>query len=470
MILKIFKKTDENLFLVSLTLLSISIWYIFLGTYVIDQPYIWDDLHMIRSYSSNEIIQSWVGNWDPDGIETPSYRPVAILFYNFLGGVFGENTFLGRIFIFLLMSALLFVTLKILREFNFSRLNLLIFLILLIFSKIFSTLLSWFTLSALLFCYVLALTSFFYFIKWLRTKKKLFYYLSLFLCFLSIFTREEMYFLPGFFFVIFFFEKNFNQQNLKQSIISLIPFLIIVATHLYLRKIFVIEAAYFEITASGIKYGGETLGLGYFIKALKSSFLPMGYWSINKIFLIQTISFLIWIISIFTILYFYFILTDTKKYNFKNILLILLMLFFLCLPNIIIGRSFGILMPTFLSLSLISLLITKIVELSLIKKKSKMYKNFLYILNILILLSGVVGGYDRSKKHIDTMNEFSYDIVLQDSKFIFEYPNLTIPKQRYEKKYKHLRRLGILNIDDVNKLSLNLNTKIKKTDFNPLSF
>ena len=95
MILKIFKKTDENLFLVSLTLLSISIWYIFLGTYVIDQPYIWDDLHMIRSYSSNEIIQSWLGNWDPDGIETPSYRPVAILFYNFLGGVFGENTFLG---------------------------------------------------------------------------------------------------------------------------------------------------------------------------------------------------------------------------------------------------------------------------------------------------------------------------------------------------------------------------------------
>ena len=97
----------------------------------------------------------------------PLVTPVAILFYNFLGGVLEKIHFWEEFSFFLLMSALLFVTLKILREFNFSRLNLLIFLILLIFLKFFSTLLSWFTLSALLFCYVLALTLF-YFIKCIK--------------------------------------------------------------------------------------------------------------------------------------------------------------------------------------------------------------------------------------------------------------------------------------------------------------
>ena len=64
------------------------------------------------------------------------------------------------------------------------------------------------------------------------------------------------------------------------------------------------------------------------------------------------------------------------------------------------------------------------------------------------------------QKHIDIMNEFSYD-MFQKIVIIFEYQNLTIPNQD-TKKYKHLRRL-VFEYYFINKLSLILIPN-KKTD------
>ena len=69
-----FKKIDklnDFSFIVLVSVIPFLIWYLLLGYKIINQPYIWDDLHLIRSFSWAEIINSWKGNWDSDGVETP---------------------------------------------------------------------------------------------------------------------------------------------------------------------------------------------------------------------------------------------------------------------------------------------------------------------------------------------------------------------------------------------------------------
>ena len=139
---------------------SFLIWYLTNGYALINQPYVWNDLNQIRSYSLEEILNAWVGTWDQDNILTPSYRPVGILFFNFLGHIFKENTFYLRIFIFLMSLSLIVLANISLLKIGFTRIELAIFSVLIIFSKIFTTLVSWMVLSALVFCYISAFISF----------------------------------------------------------------------------------------------------------------------------------------------------------------------------------------------------------------------------------------------------------------------------------------------------------------------
>ena len=78
------------------TILISIIWYLIFGLNLSLEPYVWDDLHFFREYSKEELKEIWIDNWDSDGIETPSYRPLqfyTIIFYIY----FLENTFLLRI-------------------------------------------------------------------------------------------------------------------------------------------------------------------------------------------------------------------------------------------------------------------------------------------------------------------------------------------------------------------------------------
>ena len=142
----------------------IVIWFLFFGNDLIFEPFVWDDLHFFRKYSSSELISTWVGNWDPDNIETPSYRPLAVLYYHISYLIFGENTFFFRLFLILLMFILIYITNKFFFYLDFKK-EILIFSFLIIFSKIFTTLVSWFTISALIICYIFVISSIFCFLK-----------------------------------------------------------------------------------------------------------------------------------------------------------------------------------------------------------------------------------------------------------------------------------------------------------------
>ena len=83
---------EKNLVFFS-SFIAILIWLLIFGFNLSNEPYIWDDLYFFRNYTSEEIKNSWFGNWDSDGIETLSYRPLAVLYYHFIYLIFDENTF-----------------------------------------------------------------------------------------------------------------------------------------------------------------------------------------------------------------------------------------------------------------------------------------------------------------------------------------------------------------------------------------
>jgi hypothetical protein len=47
----------------------------------IDYPLSYDDYHQVRPYTADELARTFLGNWDPSGIESRFYRPLTTTFY-----------------------------------------------------------------------------------------------------------------------------------------------------------------------------------------------------------------------------------------------------------------------------------------------------------------------------------------------------------------------------------------------------
>jgi len=129
-------------------------WFLILGHKNLFEPFVGDDFHLIREYTSGDLLNVWFGNWDPDNIETVSYRPLSIWYYHLQSVIFGENTFLLSIFINLTQLILILVILTFFKKLNFSNEQIFFLFVFLIFSKIFTTIVAWKTLSPLIFCYI----------------------------------------------------------------------------------------------------------------------------------------------------------------------------------------------------------------------------------------------------------------------------------------------------------------------------
>ena len=82
-----------------ISFLPIFLWFLIFSLSLINQPYVWDDLHFFRNYTNEELINVWSRNWDPDKVETPSYRPLAVWYYHLLHLIFQENVFSFRLFV-----------------------------------------------------------------------------------------------------------------------------------------------------------------------------------------------------------------------------------------------------------------------------------------------------------------------------------------------------------------------------------
>jgi hypothetical protein len=54
-------------------------------------PMVFDDLHLVRTFSGAELAAAWTGHWDPDGLETPGFRPLSLTFNHVRAAVFGDH-------------------------------------------------------------------------------------------------------------------------------------------------------------------------------------------------------------------------------------------------------------------------------------------------------------------------------------------------------------------------------------------
>ncbi|HEU0104900.1 MAG TPA: hypothetical protein VFT38_01935 [Vicinamibacteria bacterium] len=54
-------------------------------------PMVFDDLHLVRTFSGTELAAAWTGHWDPDGLETPGFRPLSLEFNHVRAAVFDDH-------------------------------------------------------------------------------------------------------------------------------------------------------------------------------------------------------------------------------------------------------------------------------------------------------------------------------------------------------------------------------------------
>ncbi|HEV7501878.1 MAG TPA: hypothetical protein VGQ33_17815 [Vicinamibacteria bacterium] len=62
-------------------------------------PMVYDDLHLVRTFRGAELAAAWTGNWDPDGLETPGFRPLSLAFNHARAAAFGERVIGHRHFV-----------------------------------------------------------------------------------------------------------------------------------------------------------------------------------------------------------------------------------------------------------------------------------------------------------------------------------------------------------------------------------
>ncbi len=77
------------------------------GRSSLNNPFFWDDLHLIRTHTQAELLQVWSGTWDTDHIETPGFRPLTVYFNQIRALAFGESVVAHRLFLLVLFALFL---------------------------------------------------------------------------------------------------------------------------------------------------------------------------------------------------------------------------------------------------------------------------------------------------------------------------------------------------------------------------
>ncbi len=104
----------------------------------------------------------------------------------------------------------------------------------------------WISSNCILCCWFFSLSSLLGFIKWLKSGNSWFYFLSLGLVTMAFFFREDALILPLILLLIIGFRfsrsnretaKNFNRSSLSKTILSLVPYFLLIPIYLYLRRI-----------------------------------------------------------------------------------------------------------------------------------------------------------------------------------------------------------------------------------------
>jgi hypothetical protein len=428
-------------------------WWYLIGSKDLFEPFISDDVHLVRIYSNQELINVWFSNWDPDHMETGSYRPLAILFYHLQTFIFGEQTILHNLFSNIMQFFLIITVIIFLKKINFSNIQIYILIPLLLFSKIFITLSAWQAISPLILCYINFFLVAIYFLKWMDQQKTKYLFFILFFSFIALFNREEVYHLPFFLILVgVYICDNFDYAFLKKILPPFIITFSLVLIHFFLRTAFVPAASKLKITFGGIK--------GYLMSGVATG-LPGGLFTTT---IEEKILQILWLLGLTIMLVVLFKNKSFDKLLVKKSIIFLLIIGLLTSPMIIMHRDFGIFLPSVFTLAIISIFISKLLDLKYYDQQNKSLGLIVNFLVITILISGIVGGYKRSNEHLITWKHNSIYVVSGDSGMIYTKKTgggvPSIPKERLEFKINQLKKLGIneyVHFDELRKKILENN-------------
>ena len=124
--------------------------------------------------------------------------------------------------------------------------------------------------------------------------------------------------------------------------------------------------------------------------------------------------------------------------------------------SLITSTCFLIFLPTVFTLAIISIFISRLLDLKYYNQQNKSLGLIINFLVITILISGIVSGYKRSNEHLITWKHNSIYIASGYTTWVYsnKYSTATIPKERREFVINRLKKFGIndyIHFDELQK-------------------
>jgi hypothetical protein len=407
-------------------------------------PFFWDDYHLVRNYSAQELLSSFHGEIDPDHIETRALRPGQALILHSQGVLFGENVTLQRVAMCALLALFVFALGQFLRAVGLGMRHLVIVLSLVVASRVYAAIVLWPTLSSLILCYLCMIATAAFFLRWVRNRSVA--DLILCLCFstAAIFTREEAYTLPVVLPIIFWLSASDASTRYRpvRVLIAVLGIAVVNGTHFCLRHFLVPDAPPIDVSIQGLK--GMT-------RSAASALLPGGLVATAHWDVMLRLWWVVFLLLLTTALFLWGRTSTRLRFLGAGALGVLL-----CAPSLGNARPFGNLLPTVAFMTAIALAVVEVA--GQVSRRTRMDQLWLrgatYMFLALGVFVGVLAGGMRSRSVAEAMRPNCAMRVVRDGRFLFDmFPvKATIPAERREKGLARLGQLGIHSAADVREI------------------
>ena len=426
-------KTTDTVFLVLAAGTALVIWSL-LFSHTYRYSFYWDDLHLVRPYSMAELLSTWHGPTDPDGVETPALRPVGTALWTIQAYLGGDNVVIQRIGMALLMAALMLSVGRLLTELGLLHSHIVIVFTLFVASRAFSSIILWPTISPLILCYVLYVHAIFCALRWMKGGCWPYLLGALGCAIAGVLTREEAMTAPIVLAVLGGCGlSSHHRGEWRRLAVSVGAMAVIVSCYLVLRTLFVPDAPTPQISS---------IGLSNLLTALRSSWRPGGFETSSGPEFWTGVAWE-WFAAGLTVA-----LACFGRHGAKRQCVVAVIVgFALCLPAVGVARSFGLVLPTLAFLSAFAL--ATVETIGQIARQGHRWRPAITFGVVLFasggISAGVAAGMIRSRDVAASFDDNCARKILRDGRMLFdlyEHP-VTIPAARRTTGLARLASVGI---------------------------
>ena len=385
----------------------------------------WDDYHLIRPYSNQELIQVWSGSWDPDYVETPGFRPLTTYFNHFRYMLFGEYVYAHRLFLIFLnaLMSVLFVLLMV--ELSFPWLEGFLGGLLYLVSPLNFYHIAWLTDGIHLFAAILGFLGIFFALKAAHKENFHWYFiLSHFFGLAALLSRPEnvsLYLIslmaPFFFTQI---KKPLREYIKSPLFCHAVAGFVFIGVFLIYRKMVIPESI------------SPFAGMGV-IPAFANNFFKLLLASVNLLALIKN-SHLIMSVLILAGITGYGIFLG-RKGNLKGLLFLFFSLIICLLPISLFYRTNLLLNPTLFAMGIFSFSLVKI-----FRHMPRIIKTIGIVAFVFVL--GIMAR--ENYLYQENLHPSSLLHLSRKGEMLFYWETATIPQMRREKALSELKALGLI--------------------------